>query len=330
MAAASNDKSCEYVLAELNYLTEDAPVLEETSERLAGMRSDYRAFEYVTSVPRPSFAAVDEIIKLTRQLVFPGFFEPLQPSTDLTVKFSIGQLVNRLFCVLTKEICAAIRHDHIRYNRSCTDCHQQARAAAMALIKELPKLRELTASDVLAAKEGDPAADNHLDQIILCYPGVYATLVHRLAHELWGLDVPFLPRIMTEHAHSQTGIDIHPGASIGSSFFIDHGTGVVVGETTVIGRRVRLYQGVTLGALSLSRAEVEALRGRKRHPTIEDDVIVYAGATILGGETVIGARSVVGGNVWLTESIPSDTKVFIKKPELIIVNSTEGGRPGRA
>jgi serine O-acetyltransferase len=181
----------------------------------------------------------------------------------------------------------------------------------------------MMAADVVATKEGDPAAGNHLDQIILCYPGIYASLVYRLAHELWIKDVPFIPRIMTELAHSQTGIDIHPGAQIGPSFFIDHGTGVVIGETTIIGQRVRIYQGVTLGALSIPRGAGESLKGQKRHPTLEDDVIVYSGATILGGDTVIGARSVVGGNVWLTESIPADTKVFIKKPELVIINGRE-------
>jgi serine O-acetyltransferase len=170
--------------------------------------------------------------------------------------------------------------------------------------------------DVLAAREGDPAAKSY-DEIIFSYPGLFAIMVYRIAHQLYEQDVPIIPRIMTEYAHSLTGIDIHPGAHIGESFFIDHGTGVVIGETTKIGDRVRIYQGVTLGALSLPRGSVERLRTEKRHPTIEDDVIIYAGATILGGETVIGARSVIGGNVWITESVPSETRVFLKKPELI-------------
>ena len=174
----------------------------------------------------------------------------------------------------------------------------------------------MLAKDVRAAHEGDPAAKSY-DEIIFSYPGLFAVTVYRLAHQLLKQEVPLLPRIMTEYAHSLTGIDIHPAARIGESFFIDHGTGVVVGETTEIGRRVRLYQGVTLGALSLPREKVESLRQQKRHPTIEDDVIIYSGTTILGGETVIGARSVIGGNVWLTESVPPDTKVFLKKPELI-------------
>ncbi len=164
--------------------------------------------------------------------------------------------------------------------------------------------------------EGDPAAKS-FDEIIFSYPGLFAVTVYRIAHQILTQGLPLMPRIMTEYAHSLTGIDIHPGAHIGESFFIDHGTGVVVGETTEIGNRVRIYQGVTLGALSLPRDEVESLRTKKRHPTIEDDVIIYAGTTILGGGTVIGARSVIGGNVWLTDSVPPDTRVFLKKPELV-------------
>jgi serine O-acetyltransferase len=170
--------------------------------------------------------------------------------------------------------------------------------------------------DVRAAMEGDPAAKSY-DEIIFSYPGLFAIMVYRIAHQLFHQDITLIPRVMTEYAHSLTGIDIHPGAHIGESFFIDHGTGVVIGETTEIGNRVRIYQGVTLGALSLPKNAGALLRGKKRHPTIEDDVIIYSGATILGGETIIGARSVIGGNVWLTESVPSDTRVFIKRPELI-------------
>ena len=177
-------------------------------------------------------------------------------------------------------------------------------------------LRALLAKDVRAAYEGDPAAMSY-DEIIFSYPGLFAITVYRVAHQLHEQGVPLLPRIMTEYSHSLTGIDIHPGAHIGESVFIDHGTGVVVGATTEIGNRVRLYQGVTLGALSISKEEAEVLRNKKRHPTIEDDVIIYAGATILGGDTVIGARSVIGGNVWITESVPPDTTVFLKKPELV-------------
>jgi serine O-acetyltransferase len=179
----------------------------------------------------------------------------------------------------------------------------------------------MLALDVQAAFEGDPAATSY-DEIIFSYPGIFAIMICRVAHALYEYNVPLLPRIMTEYAHSKTGIDIHPGAKIGKSFVIDHGTGVVIGETVTIGNNVRIYQGVTLGALSLPKDECAQLRGQKRHPDIEDDVIIYAGATILGGTTIIGARSVIGGNVWLTESVPPDTQVILEKPKLIYKNGT--------
>jgi len=187
---------------------------------------------------------------------------------------------------------------------------------ALNVIRKIPDLRVILAEDIKGAYDGDPAAKSH-DEIIFSYPGLYAITVYRVAHILCNLGVPQLPRIMTEHAHSMTGIDIHPGAQIGKCFVIDHGTGVVIGETSVIGNNVRIYQNVTIGALSLPPNAGEKLRGAKRHPTIEDDVIIYSGATLLGGDTVIGARSVVGGNVWLTQSIPPDTKVFIDSPRLV-------------
>jgi serine O-acetyltransferase len=191
-----------------------------------------------------------------------------------------------------------------------------SRSKTQQFIQALPHLREVLATDVKAAVEGDPAAKS-FDEVIMSYPGLFAITVQRLAHELYKMQVSSLPRAMTEYAHSFTGIDIHPGARIGKSFFIDHGTGVVVGETTEIGNRVRIYQGVTLGALSMPKKAVENFRDKKRHPTIEDDVIIYSNTTILGGDTVIGARTTIGGNVWITESVPPDTKVYLKKPELI-------------
>jgi len=187
---------------------------------------------------------------------------------------------------------------------------------ALGLLESIPSIRKTLATDVRAVYEGDPAAKSY-DEIIFSYPGIFAMTVFRVAHKLFELQVPLLPRIMTEHAHGLTGIDIHPGADIGERFVIDHGTGVVIGETTVIGKNVRIYQGVTLGALSLPKDAGELLRGKKRHPTIENDVIVYSGATILGGDTVIGARSVIGGNVWITKSVPPDTKVIMETPKLV-------------
>jgi serine O-acetyltransferase len=186
----------------------------------------------------------------------------------------------------------------------------------LEVFEAVPLLRQVLATDVRAFFEGDPAAKSY-DEIIFAYPGIFAIMVYRIAHLLYLKEVPLLPRIMTEHAHSVTGIDIHPGAEIGEYFVIDHGTGVVIGETAVIGKNVRIYQGVTLGALSLPQNAGEQLRGKRRHPTIDDDVIIYSSATILGGNTVIGKRSVIGGNVWLTESVPPDTRVLMETPKLI-------------
>ena len=184
-----------------------------------------------------------------------------------------------------------------------------------AFLSRLPEVRRMLETDAQAAYEGDPAATSRME-VVMAYPGMYAVTVHRLAHELYRLKVPVIPRIMSELAHSKTGIDIHPGATIGERFFIDHGTGVVIGETTVIGRNVKLYQGVTLGALSFPKDENTGMlmKGHKRHPNVEDNVVIYAGATILGGDTVIGHDSEIGGNVWLMESIPPHSRVYNKPP----------------
>jgi serine O-acetyltransferase len=221
-------------------------------------------------------------------------------------------LANHLYpaaSILTEQIARAFA-----YGRNCgsdaedTDfaCSQ---AAVHAVLGRLPALRELVSLDARAAFRGDPAAVS-MEEIVYSYPGLQAIAIHRLAHEFFGEKVPLIPRILSEHAHSRTGIDIHPGATIGRRFFIDHGTGVVIGETAIIGEDVKLYQGVTLGALSLPRDETgELIRRTKRHPTLENNVTVYAGATILGGDTVVGAYSVIGGNTWVTESVPPHTRV---------------------
>jgi serine O-acetyltransferase len=261
-----------------------------------------------------------------RELLFPGYFsrEKIDP---ITLRYSLGQATAGTFDLLSEQICRSIRHDCLRYDQPCTDCENRGRSLALKLLEDIPAIRKILATDVRATFEGDPAARSH-DEIIFSYPGVYAMAVYRVAHRLWELDVPLLPRIMAEHAHSATGIDIHPGAQIGESFVIDHGTGVVIGETTRIGRNVRIYQGVTLGALSLPKDAGHQYRGKKRHPTIEDDVIIYSGATILGGDTVIGARSVIGGNVWITESVPPDTRVVMEAPRLIY-RARNGETPDR-
>ena len=193
---------------------------------------------------------------------------------------------------------------------------QDARAICRAFVESFPAIRKITETDVQAAYEGDPAATSPTE-VVLAYPGLYAITTHRIAHELYKLHVPIIPRIMSELAHSKTGIDIHPGATIGEGFFIDHGTGVVIGETTVIGKNVKLYQGVTLGALSFPKdpATGVLMKGHKRHPNIEDNVVIYAGATILGGDTTIGHDSEIGGNVWLIESVPPCSRVYNKPPK---------------
>lgn len=202
--------------------------------------------------------------------------------------------------------------------RTCTSCNDRAEEVVISLLEALPRIKRMLGEDIEAAYEGDPAAHSMME-IVMSYPGIYAVAVHRVAHELYNLKVHLLPRVMSEHAHARTGIDIHPGATIGPGFFIDHGTGVVIGETCVIGRRVKLYQGVTLGALSFAKDENGMLvKDIKRHPNVEDNVVIYAGATILGGETTIGHDSVIGGNVWLIHSVPPGSKVYNQAPTPII------------
>lgn len=272
-------------------------------------------FEHISPEPIPSREAVIDIIEQARRILYPGYF--IRSLLDkINISYYLGQEATALFGALSEQITLCIRHECLRYNQPCTHCEQRGKEAAIAFIRQLPQLRRMLAMDVRAAYQGDPAAKG-FDEIIFSYPGLFAITVYRVAHQLHEQGIPLMPRIMTEYAHSVTGIDIHPGAHIGESFFIDHGTGVVIGETCEIGNRVRIYQGVTLGALSLQKEDLENLRNTKRHPTIEDDVIIYSGATILGGSTVIGTRSVIGGNVWLTESVPPDNQVYMKKPELV-------------
>jgi serine O-acetyltransferase len=272
-------------------------------------------FSHIGPEPMPARSSVVEILDRIVRLLYPGYFSPAR-LIAVNVPYYFGQQVTELYQILSEQITFAIRHDCRRFDLPCTRCEERGQRAAVEFLRAIPQIQEMLAKDVAAAYEGDPAS-KYYDEIIFSYPGLFAVTIYRIAHCLHLLEVPLIPRIMTEYAHGQTGIDIHPGVSVGERFFIDHGTGVVIGETTVIGNHVRIYQGVTLGALSLTKEECEQLRNRKRHPTIEDEVIIYANATILGGNTVIGARSVIGGNVWLTESVPSDTTVFMKKPELI-------------
>ena len=266
---------------------------------------------------------IDTIIRLIdemRALVFPGFFGSRTLTGD-TLADHVAQATQRVAGDLARQIDASLAYMEGLDESDATTSRaasgeQQARRLTLAFIDRLPEIRRLLALDVAAAKEGDPAARN-TDEVVFCYPGIKAMMVHRVAHELYRLEVPLLPRVMSEHAHATTGIDIHPGASIGESFFIDHGTGVVVGETTHIGRNCRLYQGVTLGARSFpTDGTGRMIRGLKRHPTLGDRVIVYASATILGGDTVIGDDCVIGGGVFLTRSVPAGYIVQASRPEL--------------
>jgi serine O-acetyltransferase len=251
-------------------------------------------------------------------ILYPGFVRRQNLHMG-NVEYHVGDLVDGLHDKLTQQIARALRHDYESDpSREGVDFEKLAQERAIELLKKLPELRATLELDVQAAFVGDPAAKSHYE-IIFCYPGLEAITVYRIAHELLLLGVPLIPRMMTEHAHSKTGIDIHPGARIGPSFFIDHGTGVVIGETCDIGKHVKLYQGVTLGALSFPRdAAGNIIRGMKRHPTLEDEVVVYANATILGGDTVVGHHGVVGSNVWLTHSVEPYTVVSLEKPQLRI------------
>ncbi len=252
----------------------------------------------------PSREALAWVVDELRSVLFPGYVGGRVTGGSDALAFHIGATLDRALVTLEDQVrrahcfsCEA--SDPAR----CTTCEDKARSACAAFLGRLPEVKRLLATDVRAAYEGDPAATSP-SETILCYPGILALTCQRLAHELYALGVPLLPRIITEHAHGLTGIDIHPGARIGDSFFIDHGTGVVIGETCEIGRHVRLYQGVTLGARSFPLDEHgHPVKGIPRHPIVEDDVIIYSGATVLGRIT-IGAGSVVGGNVWLTHSVP--------------------------
>lgn len=298
------------------------PIPQAVAALAEGFKSG-RWASHIEPVPIPSKNEVIDLIEQAQRILFPGFFSPeiLRPEN---LDYHLGQQLSLLYEHLANQISSAIRHDCFRHNQACTLCNERSYEIAAALIESLPDIRNLLETDIEATLTGDPAAANS-DEVIFSYPGLFATMIYRLAHRLHELEVPLIPRIMSEHAYHRTAIDINPEATIGSHFFIDHGSGVVIGATTTIGNRVRLYQGVTLGALSLPRDAGERLRNVKRHPTIEDDVIIYANATILGGETVVGTRSIIGGNVWLTESVGPDTRVMLEPPKLVYIGKEEGG-----
>ena len=272
--------------------------------------SDYRLARDIDKMDlkrHPDKDVVIDIITKLLRIVYPGYFRD-KSYRMYNAKHNLSMLIEDVMYNLNRQITLILQA-----GMEDAAAEEKAQEISLAFFRRIPRVRATVQTDVEAAFAGDPAATS-TDEIIFCYPGLFAITVYRLAHELYDLQVPMLPRIMTEYAHGITGIDIHPGATIGNYFFIDHGTGIVIGETTIIGENVKVYQGVTLGGLSTRAGQ--GLRGKKRHPTIEDNVTIYANASILGGETVIGRDSVIGANAFITHSIPEATTVSIKSQEL--------------
>lgn len=286
----------------------------EISQITKSILDDYgtgRNIDKMDLFNQPSKEEIIAIVEDLLKIVYPGYYRD-RSYKIYNIKSNSTVTIEDVAYHLNKQILLALKYTAKEEN-DVEKLTEQAEKDTVTFLKKIPDVRAMLETDLEAAFQGDPAA-KYRDEIILSYPGMFAITVNRLAHELFLLEVPLIPRIMTEYAHSITGIDIHPGATIGKYFFIDHGTGVVVGETTVIGDRVKIYQGVTLGALSTRGGQ--KLRDVRRHPTIEDDVTIYSGASILGGETVVGKNSVIGSNVFITSSIPADTKVSMKDQDL--------------
>lgn len=271
-----------------------------------------REIDGMTVFHQPDQDKVVEIVNKLLRIFFPGFYRD-EVYKIFNMRHTLAALVEDVMFNLQKQVTIALKNEPSYAQSSENDVRKKAKEITIAFMKQVPRMREYIDTDLDAMFDGDPAA-NSKNEIILCYPGLLASTIHRIAHVLWELEVPLIPRMMTEYAHSKTGIDIHPGATIGKYFFIDHGTGIVVGSTTTIGEHVKLYQGVTLGALSTSAGQ--SLHGVKRHPTIEDNVTIYSGASVLGGQTVIGHGSVIGSNAFVTSSIKPDSRVTIQNQEL--------------
>jgi serine O-acetyltransferase len=291
--------------------------MERINESIAALVDSYEAYGLINHSQGPNLPSregVADILRDLEALMFPGFRE-METLDESSLRFATAERVHRAARKLLKETEKSLSFSCRTGRFACegSGCRDAAERIVGDFFAELPQLRRVLAMDVAAAFKGDPAAKT-VEEVIVSYPGLEAIATHRIAHFFWTRQVPLIPRMMSEQIHGRTGIDIHPGATIGESFFIDHGTGVVVGETTMIGRNVKIYQGVTLGALSVRKDEAD----NKRHPTIEDDVTIYAGATILGGKTVIGRGCVIGGNVWITESVSPDTVVYAKPGEHVL------------
>jgi serine O-acetyltransferase len=288
---------------------------EKLAEAIVGTYQGDTGINFIDVTNLPVRDKILKILDLLIELLFPGYTGKRNVTRD-NIKFIVGDILCEVRTELAEQIELALRHECRLKDCSTGDCATMAREVAGHLLNQLPAVREMLKGDVQAAYDGDPAAKS-FEEIVISYPCIIAIATHRIAHELYLKDIPLIPRIMSESAHSKTGIDIHPGATIGKNFFIDHGTGVVIGETTVIGDNVKLYQGVTLGAMSFPKDERgRVIKGGKRHPTLEDDVTIYAEATILGDIT-IGAGAVIGGNVWLTHSVsPGITVAMVKAQSL--------------
>lgn len=288
------------------------PELDDIVEQLCTSASlDAVWHRTVHDAPMPSLERLREIMERLRALIFPGYFGASTVRRE-SMRYHVAANMDSIYRLLADQIRRGGCFACVDNTAKCPLCEEDASRLAMRFLRAIPEIRRLLASDAQAAFEGDPAALS-AGETIFCYPSLYAMIHHRIAHELYTLQVPVIPRIISEMAHSRTGIDIHPGAQISEDFFIDHGTGVVIGETCIIGRNCRLYQGVTLGALSFPKDACGVLiKGQPRHPVLEDNVTVYAGATILGRITV-GRGAVVGGNVWLTHDVPAKAKVIQEK-----------------
>jgi len=294
----------------------DCNFLDQLVNKVTDSYSDSCGINHTEGVDLPSQNEVFSIIRDYLEVVFPGYSGERVHNLS-SIRYSVGELLARIYKNLTRQTIRSLRYTCDQQN--CKDCNivEQTEKSVRTVLEAIPAIRETMKLDIRAAYEGDPAAVS-LDEIILSYPGIRAITIQRFAHLLYHEKIPLLPRMMTEYAHSLTGIDIHPGAHLGRGVFIDHGTGVVIGETCQLGNNVKLYQGVTLGAMSFPRdACGKIIKGAKRHPTIEDDVTIYSGATVLGN-VVVGKGSIIGGNVWLTESVAPGSKITIQPPELSI------------
>lgn len=281
--------------------------LEAVIDRVAADYDGRKEIDNLESAALPNRLAVIEALNHLKPAIYMGFYTT-RALNPLNLRYAISEHLYPAFEILVEQIHRALAYQRM-CGRTCPPDEGWAEEVVLRLFDKLPELRRALNEDVAAAYEGDPAAKG-IEEVIFSYPAIQAITTYRIAHELYKEQVPMVPRIMTEHAHGKTGIDLHPGALIGRRFFIDHGTGVVIGETTVIGNDVKIYQGVTLGALSLPRDDAgELIRNGKRHPTIEDNVTIYSGATVLGGQTIIGKGSIIGGNVWLIESVAPGSKI---------------------